>query len=231
MRLDKFLAAAGAGSRKDVRKLIRAHRITVNGSADLKADMHIDENKDKVALDGEPVIYREYSYYMLNKPPGYISASNGTHTVMELIRENDRDLFPCGRLDRDTEGLLLITNDGPLAHDLLSPVKHVDKEYLVKTEKIITEDDLKRFEEGIEIDGGETCLPASGYLKDPKTCILTIREGKYHQVKRMFEATGNRVVFLKRIRMKNLLLDESLQPGEYRRLSEEEEAGLKAGHI
>lgn len=231
MRLDKFLSSMGLGSRKDVRKLVKAGRITVNGMTAASADMKVDEENDIITADEIPVVYRRYAYYMLNKPAGYISASSGIHTVMELIDENDRGLFPCGRLDRDTEGLLLITNDGPLAHNLLSPAKHVGKEYLVRTEKAITEDDLKRFEDGIEIDGGEKCRPAAGYLTDPRTCMLTIREGRYHQVKRMFEAVGNHVVYLKRIRMKNLVLDEDLKPGEYRPLTKEEEEELRADRI
>ena len=231
MRLDKYLAASGIGSRKDVRKLIKAKRITVNGSCDLKADMKIDEEKDAVMMDGIPVIYRKYAYYMLNKPAGYISATEGLHSVLELIHETDRGLFPCGRLDRDTEGLLLITNDGPLAHELLSPAKHVDKEYLVRTRKDITPQDLEKFRQGIVIDNDEECRPAEGYLKDPKTCMLTIREGKYHQIKRMFEAVGNEVVYLKRVRMKNLVLDPSLEKGKYRPLTEEEAEDLRSGRI
>ena len=152
-------------------------------------------------------------------------------TVIDLIDCTVRGLYPVGRLDRDTEGLLLITNDGPLAHELLSPKKHVDKEYFVQTEKIITEDDLNCLRKGVWIDGDNVCRPADVIPCGEKACHLIIREGKFHQVKRMFEALGNQVVYLKRLRMKNLVLDPALKPGEYRPLTREELEDLRSAGI
>ncbi len=227
MRIDKMLASCGAGTRNEIKKMIRQKRVEVNGVIVTDAGMHADPEKDEITLDGEPVVYSEFAYYMLNKPAGYVSSTEGSGTVMELVRENDRGLFPCGRLDRDTEGLLLITNDGRLAHRLLSPKHHVEKEYSVSLRDPVGEDAVRRIEEGIVIDGGEKCLPASVRLTDEKHCYLVIQEGKYHQIKRMFQAVGNEVTHLKRVRMKGLVLDASLAPGEYRKLSPEELSDLR----
>ncbi len=228
MRLDKYLADMGFGTRNEAKKLLRSKAVSVNGLLAKNGDMKIDENNDVICVDGEQVAYQKYVYLMLNKPQGYVSATQSSvPTVMDLIQEKFRDMFPCGRLDKDTEGLLLITNDGPLAHQLLSPKKHVDKEYYIELEKPATEGDIQAFEKGIVIDGGEKCAPAVLKIVDGNSCTLVIQEGKFHQVKRMFEARGNKVTYLKRTRMKNLVLDESLEPGEYRYLTDDELVGLK----
>jgi 16S rRNA pseudouridine516 synthase len=228
MRLDKLLANMGYGTRTEVKKLCRERRIAVNGTIVTKSDAKVDEEHDTITLDGMPVLYEKYSYFMLNKPAGYISATEGNQpTVMDLIPEGIKGLFPCGRLDKDTTGLLLITNDGDLAHALLAPKNNVEKEYLVGTEKPVTEADVKRLADGITIDGGVRCKPAECIVENEKTCRLILREGKFHEVKRMLEALDNRVVTLKRVRMKQLVLDETLAEGDYRPLTEEETALLK----
>ena len=228
MRLDRLLANMGYGTRNEVRRLCRERRVAVNGTIVVKSDTKVDEEKDTVTLDGVPVLYERYSYFMLNKPAGYISATEGNDpVVLDLITEGVKGLFPCGRLDKDTTGLLLITNDGDLAHALLSPKNNVEKEYLVTTEKPVTEADVKRLAQGITIDGGVVCKPADCIVENEKTCRLIIREGKFHEVKRMLEALDNRVTALKRLRMKTLVLDETLAEGDYRPLTKEEIASLR----
>ena len=228
MRLDKMLADMGIGTRNEIRKACREGRITVNGIPAKNPAVHIDPEQDAVALDEEPVVYTRYVYFMLNKPQGVVSAvSDSRTTVIDLIDCGVRGLYPVGRLDRDTEGLLLITNDGLLGHQLLSPKHHVEKEYLVTVKNPLKETDVQRIKDGIVIDGGERCLPADMRILEPYSCMITLTEGKYHQVKRMMTALDNEVVRLKRIRMKHLLLDESLRPGEYRELTAEELADLR----
>lgn len=228
MRLDKMLADMGIGTRNEIRKACRDGRITVNGTAAKNPAVHIDPDHDAVTVDDEPVIYTRYVYFMLNKPQGVVSAvSDSRMTVIDLIDCGVRGLYPVGRLDRDTEGLLLITNDGPLGHQLLSPKHHVEKEYLVTVKNPLKETDIQRIRDGIVIDRGEKCLPADMRILDPHTCRITLTEGKYHQVKRMMTALDNEVVGLKRIRMKHLLLDETLKPGEYRELTDEELRDLR----
>ena len=228
MRLDKYLAVMGFGTRNEIKKLIKAKEVTVAGVQKFTPEMKIDENTAEVYVSGERVVYSQYVYLMLNKPQGYLSATRSADAnVMDLISEPYRDMFPCGRLDKDTEGLLLITNDGPLAHQLLSPKHHVDKEYYVELKNPYSQSDMEALAKGITIDGDEECLPAELIPEDEKTCRLIIQEGKFHEIKRMFEALGNEVVYLKRLRMKNLVLDPDLEPGEYRYLSEEEIADLK----
>ena len=227
MRIDKYLADQGMGTRNEIKKALKEGLVRVNGEIITKAGTHVSED-DTVMWDGMEISYQKYVYFMLNKPAGYISATSGTvPIVMDLITEPYKDMFPCGRLDKDTEGLLLITNDGPLAHDLLSPKKHVEKEYYVETEKSIRQEDLDLFAKGIMIDNNETCKPAKGTLINETSCYLVITEGKFHEIKRMFEATGNKVTYLTRLRMKNLILDEALDLGEYRPLTEEEILDLK----
>ena len=227
MRIDKYLADQGMGTRNEIKKALKEGLVSVNGEIITKAGTHVSED-DTVMWDGMEISYQKYVYFMLNKPAGYISATSGTvPIVMDLIAEPYKDMFPCGRLDKDTEGLLLITNDGPLAHDLLSPKKHVEKEYYVETENSIRQEDLDLFAKGIMIDNNETCKPAKGTLISEISCYLVITEGKFHEIKRMFEATGNKVTYLKRLRMKNLILDEALDLGEYRPLTEEEIQDLK----
>lgn len=225
MRLDKYLSEMGAGTRSDLKKVIRAGRVTVNGSVMKDPAAHVRED-DEVRLDGEPVAYEEYVYYMLHKPAGVISATEDKRqqTVLDLIDERQRKgLFPVGRLDRDTEGLLLITNDGELAHRLLSPKKHVDKVYFVRLDGPVGEAERKQFAEGLRVDETLTALPAELEILDPPSEVrVTIREGKFHQIKRMFEAVGREVLYLKRLSMGPLILDGSLPIGAYRRLTEAE---------
>ncbi len=222
MRLDRMLSNAHVGTRSQVKKLVKDKRVKVNGMIAKTSSMQIDEVNDEVTVDEQFVQYEEHMYLMLNKPAGYISATEGrVPTVMDLIYEDNNGLFPCGRLDKDTEGLLVIMNDGPLAHILLSPKHHVEKEYYVEHALEMSEDDIKRLESGISYNG-ETYKPAKVEVLTPTSCNLTITEGKYHEIKFMFQALGDKVTYLKRIRMKNLVLDEKLKPGEYRYLTEEE---------
>ena len=230
MRLDKFLAHAGVGTRKEVKKLIRSKAVSVNGVVVRNDDYKIDENKDEVFVYDEQILYQEFYYIMLNKPDGYVSATIDERdaTVLDLIYEDFAfSLFPVGRLDKDTEGLLLLTNDGALAHDLLSPRKHVDKEYFVILKNPISEEDIKMLESGIALNEDEICKEAKVKKISENEIYLTIQEGKFHQVKRMMVAIGNEVTYLKRIRMGSLCLDESLSLGEYRMLTDEEVALLK----
>ena len=228
MRLDRMLSDAHAGTRSHVKKLVKEGRVTVNGVTAKQSSVQIDPINDVICLDGNRLNYEEHVYLMLNKPAGYISATRGNvPIVMDLIPDY-KGMFPCGRLDKDTEGLLLMTNDGPLAHHLLSPNHHVEKEYYVEHKLPLTQDDIQAITEGITFQS-VTYRPA-GYEKISDTsCYLTIREGKYHEIKMIFESLGDKVVYLKRIRMKNLRLDESLKPGEYRPLTAQEIADLKEG--
>ena len=231
MRLDKYLAEMGVGTRQEVKKQIRQGKAAVNGIVVKAADTKIDETCDEVTISGRNISYVSYEYYMLNKPAGVISATEDKRdkTVLDLIKEKKRkDLFPVGRLDKDTEGLLLITNDGALAHRLLSPKKHVDKCYYAEISGGVTEDDVRVFKERINIgtqEEPEWTMPAELKILEKGTVSrirLTIREGKFHQVKRMFLAVGKEVVYLKRERMGALVLDEELAPGEYRKLTDSE---------
>ena len=230
MRLDKYLAEMGVGTRQEVKKQIRQGKAAVNGTVVKAADTKIDETSDEVTICGRNISYVSYEYYMLNKPAGVVSATEDRRdtTVIDLIKEKKRkDLFPVGRLDKDTEGLLLITNDGDLAHRLLAPKKHVDKVYYAKIDGMVTEEDVKRFAEGIDIGAEEEEMTRPAKLDIMKSAEeseirLTIHEGKFHQVKRMFLAVGKEVTYLKRERMGTLCLDENLKPGEYRLLTEEE---------
>lgn len=228
MRLDKYLADMGIGTRTEVKKLIRQGKIAVDDVIIKLPEAKIDTEKSKVTCNGKPVAYEAFEYYMLNKPAGVVSATMDAKdkTVIDLIETKKRkDLFPVGRLDKDTEGLLLITNDGELAHRLLSPKKHVDKVYYAKVEGIVTEEDQKKFAEGVSLGEGETAKPAKLEIlvsDEISEIRLTIQEGKFHQVKRMFESVGKKVVYLKRLSMGTLVLDETLALGEYRKLTEEE---------
>lgn len=288
MRLDKYLSEMGVGTRTEIKKACKAGLVMVDGIAVKDSGLKIDENTASVTYRGVPVAYEEFVYYMMHKPAGVISASddNREPTVVDLIDEQKRkDLFPVGRLDRDTEGLLMITNDGELAHRLLSPKHHVDKLYYAKVLGICTDADVVAFREGLTIDGGLECMPADlkiletyhsvgdeeeedednyqdmkasdetgidveqeelpilddqsmydaafNAVYDPtglgiSEIEITIREGKFHQVKRMFQAVGKEVLYLKRLSMGPLELDPELEPGEYRRLTDEEVKMLKA---
>ena len=228
IRLDKFLADMSVGTRSEVKKFIRQGSVEVDGVTVRTPEVKIDEKLQTVTCKGHIVSYEMYEYYMLNKPAGIISATidSKERTVIDLIDSKKRkDLFPVGRLDKDTEGLLLITNDGELAHKLLSPKKHVDKVYYAKVEGIVNAEDIKAFEQGVEIGEDEVTMPAKLeiILSDMVSEIyLTIQEGKFHQVIRMFEAVGKKVIYLKRLSMGTLRLDGKLAPGEYRQLTKEE---------
>lgn len=225
MRLDKLLANNGAGSRKEVKKLIKNGRVKVDGHVESDPGAIVDENVVCVELDGNAIFFKSRRYYILNKPPGVISATEDAseRTVVDLIDVPFR-LFPVGRLDKDTTGLLILTDDGEFSHRLLSPKKHVEKEYEAYVLNPITKDDIKLFKEGIVLDDGYKCMPATldSVSEDGRLVRVVICEGKYHQVKRMFDARDNKVLKLKRIRMGDLWLDDSLSEGEYRELTDEE---------
>ncbi len=229
LRIDKYLADMGYGSRAEIKTYIKKGAVEINGKTIKSSNDKVDTVLDNVKFNGEEVLYLEYEYFLLNKPAGVISASEdrNTKTVIDLISDRNRDdLFPVGRLDKDTEGLLLITNDGMLAHNLLSPKKHVDKTYFVRTDGLLTDEHVKIFADGVKIDEDFTALPGKlVILKSSETeseAELTIHEGKFHQVKRMMEAVGNTVTYLKRISMGNLVLPDDIKPGEYKRLTREE---------
>ncbi|MDO4291699.1 MAG: pseudouridine synthase [Eubacteriales bacterium] len=227
IRLDKYLCEAEAGSRSQVKALIKKGRVTVNGEPAREPERKVDEERDRVELDGEPVCYERFVYYMLHKPAGLVTATQDKRerTVMELLKEAPgRGLFPVGRLDKDTEGLLLITNDGALAHRLLSPARHVDKTYLVKTALPVTEQMYEALRAGVEIGDDKPTRPAAADPLPGTECglILTITEGRFHQVKRMLQAVGNEVLYLKRLSMGPLVLDETLEKGAFRPLREKE---------
>ena len=229
MRLDKFLKDTGFGSRKEVKVLIKQKRVSVNDEVISNEGISVDENTDIIKVDNTQVIYIKYVYIMMNKPQGVVSATidNVHSTVIDLINEfKYLDLFPVGRLDIDTEGLLLITNDGALSHNLLSPKKHVDKTYYLETNEVLTIDDINKIESGVLIDN-ELTLPAKLEIVEDNKYLLTIHEGKFHQVKRMILSVGKKVTFLKRIKFGSLVLDKDLPLGSYRLLTNEEIENLK----
>lgn len=226
-RLDKFLAAQLGITRSEAKELIKRRVVTVGGTVAKLFDMKIDPEKDTVCSEGKEVTYRKHIYIMMNKPQGVVcSTKDGeSKTVLELLPDSIRreGLFPAGRLDKDTEGFVFITDDGVLAHNILSPKHHVDKTYFAKLENPATEDDVKAFEEGLEIDGGDVCLPAKlEILADPHEVLITIREGMYHQIKRMAQARNNKVLYLKRISIGGVKLDENLALGEWREMLHKE---------
>lgn len=228
IRLDKYLADMGIGTRAEVKKFIRQGKVKIDGNVAKTPDLKIDETSQKIYYQDQLVGYEEFEYYMLHKPAGVISATTDKKekTVIDLITEKKRkDLFPVGRLDKDTEGLLLITNDGELAHRLLAPKKHVDKVYYAKVKGVVTREDVKAFEEGVSLGQGEIAKPANLRIlvsDEISEIELTIQEGKFHQVKRMFKSVGKEVVYLKRLSMGTLVLDEQLALGEYRPLTRTE---------
>lgn len=228
IRLDKYLADMGVGTRAEVKKYIKQGKVTVDGAVVKSAELKIDQEVQQVMFQGSPIGYEEFEYYMLHKPAGVISATTDSKdkTVVDLISDKKRkNLFPVGRLDKDTEGLLLITNDGDLAHRLLSPKKHVDKVYYAKVDGIVSEEDVKVFREGVAIGQGEIAKPAVLEILKADTVSeikVTIQEGKFHQVKRMFHTIGKEVLYLKRLSMGSLVLDDSLPLGAYRKLTREE---------
>ena len=225
MRLDKFLCDTAGVTRTEAKNAVKKGQIAVNGQVQKAADYKVKENTDTVTFQGRPLSYAAFHYYMLHKPAGVITATEDKKesTVMDILREEKvKNLFPVGRLDKDTEGLLLITDDGELAHNLLSPKKHVDKEYLVKVRDSISEDDCRKLSEGVDIGDEKPTAPAKVERVAEKEILLTIREGRFHQVKRMLQAVGNEVLYLKRLSMGSLRLPKDLEKGAYRPLSEEE---------
>ena len=235
LRLDKFLADMGKGTRSELKRELKKGLVTVNGKTEKSPERKIDPETDQVAYRGEPVCYEKFFYYMLNKPPGFVSATEDRRerTVMELMKgASGKGLFPVGRLDKDTEGLLLITNDGELAHRLLHPGRHVDKVYMAELAGPVTEEMICLFAEGLDIGDDKPALPARLVVLEngPRARTeITICEGRYHQVKRMAEAVGSRVLSLKRLSMGPLKLDENLPAGHYRPLTQEERQELGTG--
>lgn len=230
MRLDKLLAEAGTGSRSQVREYVRKGRVTVNGQICKKPEQKVSEERDQICLDGRTVEYACNHYYMLHKPQGVITATEDPHekTVLDLLTGiNTAHISPVGRLDKDTEGLLLLTNDGELAHRLLSPRRHVDKCYLVRTEKPLSAADLLALEAGVDIGDEKPTMPARACINEAGELLLTIQEGRYHQVKRMLQAVGNKVLYLKRLSFGSLQLPKDLKPGEFRLLTAEEQESLR----
>ncbi|MFR7489398.1 MAG: pseudouridine synthase [Romboutsia timonensis] len=229
MRVDKLLSNVGVASRAELKKYCKQSLISVNGKVINNPGVQVDSESDDIRFNGEKIVYREFVYIMLNKPDGYISATFDKYDpiVLDLIDQSYLvfEPFPVGRLDKDTEGLLVLTNDGQLAHRVLSPKKHVPKTYYAKIQGKVTEEDILAFEKGVILDDGYETMPSQlKILKsdDMSEIELTIHEGKFHQVKRMFESVGKKVVYLKRLSMGKLKLDESLGLGEYRELTEEE---------
>ena len=263
MRLDRLLAECGEGTRSEVKTYIKKGRVSVNGAVVKDNGLKVDLAEDEVIFGGHRVVYEKFRYFMLNKPQGCVSATRDglSATVLDLLNgEITRDLFPVGRLDKDTEGFLLITNDGQLGHELLSPRKHVDKCYIACVTKALEPAQIEKFRQGVDVGDDKLTMPAgielvTGAAATPyevaaaaagiircsgatekygesmagfqETYKVTLQEGRYHQVKRMFEAFGSKVVYLKRISMGDVCLDESLAPGEYRRLTEDEVEALR----
>lgn len=229
-RLDKILAHMNYGSRKQVKEYIRKGYIMVNGEVIKNDDFKVNPLEDEIIFDGDTLNYTKHVYIMLNKPKDVVSATYDPRykTVVDLVFEYQKmGIFPVGRLDIDTEGLLILTNDGALAHELLSPKYHVWKKYLAKFSGEFKESYYKNFHDGITLDDGYLCKEAKVELIDDNHACVYIHEGKYHQVKRMFEALNMKVIELKRVQFKNLMLDPNLGLGEYRLLTEEEIADLK----
>ena len=229
-RLDKVLSNLGYGSRKEIKQAIRKGLIEVNGELVKDNGLQVDPENDRIIVNGEEIFYRKYIYLMMNKPDGVVSATfdNRDETVIDLLEVEHQvfNPFPVGRLDKDTVGLLLLTNDGELNHRLISPKWKVDKIYYAKIDKKVTEADVKKFKSGITLDDGYLCKEAKLEILEAtdegSEVMITIQEGKYHQVKRMFEAVGKSVIYLKRVEFGTLKLDEELEEGEYRELTEEE---------
>lgn len=225
MRLDKYLSELNIGSRSQIKTYIRQKLVTVNGEVAQKPEQKVNENSDIITFRGKKLKFQKFVYYMLYKPQGVVSATqdNTADTVIDLIASHGRtDLFPVGRLDKDTEGLLLITNDGELAHNMLSPKKHVDKTYLVTIKRALLATEITALENGVDIGDDKLTAPAMVEIQDDTHILLTIHEGRFHQVKRMLKAVENEVLALKRISFGALSLDEKLSPGESRELTEQE---------
>ena len=233
-RLDKIIASTGRWSRREVKDLVRQGRVTVNGVPARSAEEKADPKTAEIQVNGAALEWQQYTWVMLNKPAGYLSATEDGRgaTVLDLLPQElrRRGLFPVGRLDKDTEGLLLLTNQGDLAHDLLSPKKHVDKEYYLRAAGKLTQADCDACAAGLSLDDGLVCQPAELRILsagEESEAHITIREGKFHQIKRMMAYLGKPVVYLERVRMGNLTLDPGLPRGKYRFLTEDEQAQLK----
>ncbi len=236
IRLDKFLSEMSGWTRSEVKKIVRTGSVTVDGNEVKKPETKIDEKLSIVRVDGRQIKYNKYEYYMLNKPKGFVSATTDREhkTVVDIISSSEKkDLFPVGRLDIDTEGLLLITNDGELAHRLLSPKNHVEKTYYVEVSGILDDVDVDAVEKGLDIGEEKNTIPAKMEIlktdiqNNISSCYLTIHEGKFHQVKRMMKKLGKTVTYLKRVSMGSLILDSKLKKGNYRKLTEQEIIELK----
>lgn len=235
-RLDKVISNLGFGSRKDVKSFVKKGLIEVDGVVVKDNGMAVDPEKSVIKVNGEEITYRKYIYLMMNKPDGVISATSDSRdeTVIDLLYVDHQvfNPFPVGRLDKDTVGLLLLTNDGELNHRLISPKWHVDKVYYAKIDKEVTEKDVEAFKKGVTLDDGYKCMEAKLEIisasEEGSEVRITIQEGKFHQVKRMFEAVGKSVVYLKREEFGGLTLDPDLEEGEYRELSDEEITLLKS---
>lgn len=228
-RLDKVLSNFGFGTRREIRQLVKDGAVKVGGVVAKDGGMHIEPSSEEIEVNGKILVYREFIYIIMNKPAGVISATydNKLKTVIDILPDKFKcfDLFPAGRLDIDTEGLLLLTNDGQLAHDMLSPKKHVPKRYYALVDGNVDEEDIRHFKEGVVLDDGYRTMPAELYIiksGQRSEIELVLHEGKFHQVKRMFEAVGKKVTYLKRVAMGGLDLDESLEPGDCRELSPDE---------
>lgn len=234
-RLDKVLSNLGYGTRKEIKQVAKKGLIKVNGEIVKDNGIQVDPEVDRISINGEEIFYRKYIYLMMNKPDGVISATfdNRDETVIDLLEIEHQvfNPFPIGRLDKDTVGLLLLTNDGELNHRLISPKWKVDKIYYAKIDKLVTDSDIKKFESGITLDDGYICKEAKLEIikasEEGSEVMITIQEGKFHQVKRMFEAVDKKVTYLKRVEFGTLKLDEDLEEGEYRELTDEEVATLK----
>lgn len=236
IRLDKFLSEMSGWTRSEVKKIVRTGSVTVDGNEVKKPETKIDEKLSIVRVDGRQIKYNKYEYYMLNKPKGFVSATTDREhkTVVDIISSSEKnDLFPVGRLDIDTEGLLLITNDGELAHRLLAPKNHVEKTYYVEVSGILDDADVDAVEKGLDIGEEKNTIPAKMEIlktdiqNNISSCYLTIHEGKFHQVKRMMKKLGKTVTYLKRVSMGSLILDSKLKKGNYRKLTEQEIIELK----
>ncbi|AWZ47849.1 16S rRNA pseudouridine(516) synthase [Hathewaya limosa] len=229
-RLDKVLANLGYGTRKEVKGLVKRGEVLINGNKVKDSAIKVDPYKDEIIVGEEKIVYKEFIYLMMNKPDGVVSATfdNYDETVIDLLEEEDKvfEPFPVGRLDKDTVGLLLLTNDGELNHKLISPKKHVDKVYYAQIDREVDKKDINAFEKGIVLDDGYKCMPGKLEIldstEDGSNVLVTIQEGKFHQVKRMFQSREKKVVYLKRQSFGPIDLDEELNEGEYRELTDEE---------
>lgn len=226
MRLDKFISTLGKATRSECGKLIRAGKATVNGVVQKSPDFKLDPEKDIITLLGEVLTYKKYTYIMLNKPEGYVSATEDPNekTVLDLVNQEDRrkGLFPCGRLDKNTLGLVILTNDGEGAHRLLSPKHHVEKVYRFVSRDPVSENDIKALENGVDI-GGYLTKPCKIKMSGENEGEITLTEGKYHQIKRMLEVVNNKIIYLERISFGSIVLDPQLARGEWRYLTSDEE--------